>query len=205
MLISCPECNREISDQAASCPHCGCPINEQPKAEPKVIETVKVVEEKKGFGCGGFILALIVGFFILIILGGMSGGGRSTPTNSTPSSTKKADNFYSSAKEHAELLEEASAGLGADVEWSIDGHKLTFDYTIEFLSTTDLALTIVSDGGIESLEELRDMISEGVEAMYKNLKSQGYSDCKVLGTVYTSDGQEMFVFSNDDTVYDILS
>ncbi|HCJ6434223.1 zinc ribbon domain-containing protein [Acinetobacter baumannii] len=25
-LISCPECKREISDQAKSCPHCGFPI-----------------------------------------------------------------------------------------------------------------------------------------------------------------------------------
>ena len=25
-LISCPECHREISDQAKACPHCGCPI-----------------------------------------------------------------------------------------------------------------------------------------------------------------------------------
>ena len=26
-LISCPECNKEISDKAQSCPHCGYPIN----------------------------------------------------------------------------------------------------------------------------------------------------------------------------------
>lgn len=25
-LIKCPECGKEISDQAASCPNCGCPI-----------------------------------------------------------------------------------------------------------------------------------------------------------------------------------
>lgn len=25
-LIKCPECNREISDQATACPSCGCPI-----------------------------------------------------------------------------------------------------------------------------------------------------------------------------------
>jgi len=25
-LIKCPECGREISDQASSCPNCGCPI-----------------------------------------------------------------------------------------------------------------------------------------------------------------------------------
>jgi uncharacterized membrane protein YvbJ len=27
-LIKCPECGKEISDQAIKCPKCGCPINE---------------------------------------------------------------------------------------------------------------------------------------------------------------------------------
>ena len=27
MLISCPECNRNVSDKAVSCPECGYPIN----------------------------------------------------------------------------------------------------------------------------------------------------------------------------------
>lgn len=31
-LVRCPECNREVSDKAASCPHCGFP------APPKVVE-----------------------------------------------------------------------------------------------------------------------------------------------------------------------
>ena len=25
MLITCPECGRQISDKAEACPHCGCP------------------------------------------------------------------------------------------------------------------------------------------------------------------------------------
>jgi DNA-directed RNA polymerase subunit RPC12/RpoP len=36
MLIKCPECNREISDQADNCPHCGHPINLAPKGPPQV-------------------------------------------------------------------------------------------------------------------------------------------------------------------------
>lgn len=28
-LIKCPECSREVSDQADSCPHCGFPIKKQ--------------------------------------------------------------------------------------------------------------------------------------------------------------------------------
>lgn len=30
-MISCPECGREISDQAATCPHCGTPIKKTDK------------------------------------------------------------------------------------------------------------------------------------------------------------------------------
>lgn len=26
VLITCPECSREVSDRATSCPQCGCPI-----------------------------------------------------------------------------------------------------------------------------------------------------------------------------------
>ena len=29
-LITCPECNGQVSDKAAACPHCGYPIGEQP-------------------------------------------------------------------------------------------------------------------------------------------------------------------------------
>ncbi len=34
-LIKCPECNREVSDRAASCPHCGCPLNSTASQAPQ--------------------------------------------------------------------------------------------------------------------------------------------------------------------------
>jgi len=36
-LIECPECNKEVSDLAASCPHCGCPLGKpaEPEAPPE--------------------------------------------------------------------------------------------------------------------------------------------------------------------------
>ena len=36
-LISCPECTREVSDQAAACPHCGYPLHTQPPATSPVL------------------------------------------------------------------------------------------------------------------------------------------------------------------------
>lgn len=28
MLVTCPECGREVSDKASACPGCGCPMEE---------------------------------------------------------------------------------------------------------------------------------------------------------------------------------
>ncbi len=33
-LINCPECNKEISDKAASCPHCGFPLLQEQPGSP---------------------------------------------------------------------------------------------------------------------------------------------------------------------------
>ncbi len=47
-LINCPECGREISDQAESCPHCGYPINRNNKdIKPDIIHNIMVFEGKK--------------------------------------------------------------------------------------------------------------------------------------------------------------
>lgn len=36
-LIACPECQREISEQAISCPHCGMPIQAQSAPQPSIV------------------------------------------------------------------------------------------------------------------------------------------------------------------------
>jgi DNA-directed RNA polymerase subunit RPC12/RpoP len=38
-LISCAECNRQVSDRAIACPHCGCPVASPVKARPPVAAT----------------------------------------------------------------------------------------------------------------------------------------------------------------------
>lgn len=44
-LIKCPECGKEISDQAGACPNCGFPIGQSAPAQ----EPAQQEEEKKGF------------------------------------------------------------------------------------------------------------------------------------------------------------
>lgn len=56
MLINCPECNREISDNARTCPHCGYSIRKTNKTAAIVIVTIIAV------------IVLIVGGVIVIHL-----------------------------------------------------------------------------------------------------------------------------------------
>ena len=42
-LIKCPECGKEVSDQASSCPNCGCPLKEEQKIETKEKKNIKKI------------------------------------------------------------------------------------------------------------------------------------------------------------------
>lgn len=63
-LITCPDCEKEISDQAAACPHCGRPVI-QPDADPAGLFTEVPQERDPSF------LKLIGA---LLFLGGISVG-----------------------------------------------------------------------------------------------------------------------------------
>jgi predicted amidophosphoribosyltransferase len=61
-LITCPDCRKEISDQATSCPHCGRPLNTS--------QSVKVEDtDARGFlgKPGTFSHAMNVGCLTIII------------------------------------------------------------------------------------------------------------------------------------------
>ena len=65
-LISCQECNKEISDQAASCPSCGVPIANAPSNQNSTVNRAGAKWESIGF---------------LMIVGGMIFGMASAPDN----------------------------------------------------------------------------------------------------------------------------
>jgi len=46
MLISCPECNRQISDKAFACPGCGLPMTKTKRP----VKTTKRMRLPNGFG-----------------------------------------------------------------------------------------------------------------------------------------------------------
>lgn len=42
-LINCPECNKEISDQAKTCPNCGCPIKKPKKPKKPINKKILIL------------------------------------------------------------------------------------------------------------------------------------------------------------------
>jgi hypothetical protein len=60
-LIKCPECQREISENATACPHCGNPIAASSPVPPK-----------KAGGTGGFLLFCLGIIALIAIFGSIS-------------------------------------------------------------------------------------------------------------------------------------
>lgn len=71
-LIECPECRKEISENAHACPNCGNPISESnTKQQPKV----EVQGQKEGcflqtLNVGCMIIFTIIGIIILLAIFG---------------------------------------------------------------------------------------------------------------------------------------
>ena len=72
-LIKCPECGKEISDQAANCPNCGFPLNNVkgwPTAVPRLsdedIEKKKKTKIAVGLTAAGILIVVVV-FLVLIL------------------------------------------------------------------------------------------------------------------------------------------
>lgn len=71
-LIICPECNKQISDQAEACPHCGYPLGNKRKARSVKINIAEAKRKRKivftiiGVICVAFGLAVLITCLILI-------------------------------------------------------------------------------------------------------------------------------------------
>jgi rRNA maturation endonuclease Nob1 len=68
-LITCPDCGKQISDQAPSCPNCGRPV-----APPRQPTSAYVVKKSETFGVGCLVQALSLAIgFVIGLLGGVVG------------------------------------------------------------------------------------------------------------------------------------
>ncbi|WIX01166.1 hypothetical protein QK899_11530 [Pseudomonas sp. AR5] len=122
-LITCYECDRMASDQAAACPHCGAPIAEQPA--PVQLQPRATVSRSVGFWLGVGILLFpmifvwfllrqghstasrVIGFaWLTLVVVGMASGDRNA---STPVATSGSQSPSAKVVAPAEPLREISA------------------------------------------------------------------------------------------------
>jgi hypothetical protein len=85
MLIQCPECKQQISDQAESCPKCGRPISSQDREKARAAAKASQNVAK---GCGIGCLVVVVIIILIAVFSGQdtshhapSGGTRSSPSD----------------------------------------------------------------------------------------------------------------------------
>ena len=71
MLIKCPECNREISDQAISCPHCGYPLKKKTnkKVEEAPKEEVGIIKVAQRGGARGYHTFIYIATAFVLVIG----------------------------------------------------------------------------------------------------------------------------------------
>jgi len=103
--MQCPDCHREVSDQAEACPHCGRPL-------------VTAAKPVKNYGCGTLIVGLITLFAVATCW--HSSNDSPSPPNPSPASAKASD-----LPENAKAVRAAQADLRQlpgvrNVEW-VDG------------------------------------------------------------------------------------
>ena len=75
-MINCPECGKEISDQAESCIHCGCPIKASETTSEEKTNQVVFVEDNAKSAQKNFMISMIlsavgsaiIDFFLLYLM-----------------------------------------------------------------------------------------------------------------------------------------
>lgn len=147
-LIKCPECGKEISDQAASCPNCGCPIkkpnvNSGEENSDKKIEIsikkpdIKLNKKNKGI-LGGIIICLVILIGVIIY----------TKTNITISDQENSLLLSINQIKDGLLAPDSFIAYEArtmclDPEYS----QLNYDYPIPEIYNKDMILTYIHSGG----------------------------------------------------------
>ena len=69
-LIKCPECGKEISDNAESCPHCGYPINKKEDSKQEEVQKSTEQKEKKPLKKRYLVIFIIIVLIAGIIVWG---------------------------------------------------------------------------------------------------------------------------------------
>lgn len=147
-LIKCPECGKEISDQAASCPNCGCPIKKtngdsgEGNSGKKIEISIKKPDVKLNKRARGILGGVIV---CLVILIGVIIYARTTVTI-----TDQENALLLSINEIRDGLLAPDSFIAYEAKTTcLDPEyvQLDYDYPIPEIFNKDIILTYVHSGG----------------------------------------------------------
>jgi len=114
MLIQCPECKQQISDQAASCPKCGRPLTAADRKKIRVA-ALKAAEvaQRRSWGCAIVFLALLA----ISILSGLilSRTGQEVPTAGTTTQEQSTGSGPSADANSAQQARPANPAVAGTV------------------------------------------------------------------------------------------
>ena len=81
-LINCPECNHEVSDQAATCPNCGYILKTEKTTNVTSVASLPAKKKKK-LGCLFYCSIIILILMTITIVGAVLGNDTPSSNNNT--------------------------------------------------------------------------------------------------------------------------
>lgn len=126
-LKNCPECNKEVSDRAASCPHCGCPLQEAPQPEPPLVTPnfstpPSPPTKKKRSGCLiPIIVFLLIGCLAVLFV---PRGSNSTQDASQAGESSTAADSASDAEQGASIFAVGDTVSLGEWEITLDAYEV---------------------------------------------------------------------------------
>ncbi len=88
-LINCPECNHEVSDQAATCPNCGYILKTEKTTNVTSVASLPAKKKKK-LGCLFYCSIIILILMTITIVGAVLGNVTPSSNNNTNSGNQNA-------------------------------------------------------------------------------------------------------------------
>lgn len=185
MIIKCPECGNDISDQADKCPNCGYPIHK--KSEKKKAPAWKVILVI------ALAAAILGGGFLLWKSGSLAKIGIPGPD----------DSFREDAEQMMLIASNSFSDGDATTSWSINGKKVEFKVRILGISSDATALEYIKDpkGTQKMIDTLAENSATASKAVFDKLTAWGHSGMTIRFEMWMSDDVMMTAVENGNIVY----
>lgn len=185
MIIKCPECGNDISDQADKCPNCGYPIHK--KSEKKKAPAWKVILVI------ALAAAILGGGFLLWKSGSLAKIGIPGPD----------DSFHEDAEQMMLIASNSFSDGDATTSWSINGKKVEFKVRILGISSDATALEYIKDpkGTQKMIDTLAENSATASKAVFDKLTAWGHSGMTIRFEMWMSDDVMMTAVENGNIVY----